>query len=387
MAKIHLMGAALVAAAVVTGCCDKKECAPEAEKAADAVAANAKDPNEAVITIGDRKLTRGEIDSDIAKILAAREQQIPENQIAQAKEYFAEQIAQEFLVNTVLSAKAAQLGITCTDEDLKARGDELLEAIKDRPDAPKTIDEVLAKHPLGKERGLKALKESVLIDKLLKAEAKDTTDYTAKAQEIIANIVKQNESLKDSEATALAKIKELKAELDKVPAEQKAEKFAELAKANSACPSSAKGGDLGEFTHGQMVPEFDEVSFKQDVGQISEPVKTRFGYHLILTTKKTPAVEAKDGAAGEPEKVQASHILIKAEQPQEVPELEKVVEYLKKSGERMAVNNYIIKALQEAKPVASDDFKKILPPPAEPEIPAEKPAENAETAVEKPAEK
>ena len=37
-----------------------------------------------------------------------------------------------------------------------------------------------------------------------------------------------------------------------------------------------------------MVPEFDEVSFKQEVGQISEPVKTRFGYHLILVTKKAP---------------------------------------------------------------------------------------------------
>ena len=136
-----------------------------------------------------------------------------------------------------------------------------------------------------------------------------------------------------------------------------------------------------------MVPEFDEVSFKQEVGQISEPVKTRFGYHLILTTKKIPAVEAKDGVAGEPEKVQASHILIKAEQPQEVPEVEKLVEYLKRSGERNAVNAYIIKAIQEAKPTASEDFQKILPPPAEPEAPVEKPAENAETAVEKPAEK
>ena len=380
MAKIHLMGAALVAAAVVTGCCDKKECAPEAEKAADAVAANAKDPNEAVITIGDRKLTRGEIDSDIAKILAAREQQIPENQIAQAKEYFAEQIAQEFLVNTVLSAKAAQLGITCTDEDLKARGDELLKAIKDRPDAPKTIDEVLAKHPLGKERGLKAFKESVLIDKLLKAEAKDTTDYTAKAQEIIANIVKQNESLKDSEATALAKIKELKAELDKVPAEQKAEKFAELAKANSACPSSAKGGDLGEFTHGQMVKEFDTVAFALPTNKVSEPVKTMFGYHLIMVTKKVPAVEAKGDKPAEPEKVQASHILVKSAKVQEVPKKEDVVKFAEKRDEREFMQDFVQKQIKAAKIEASEDYKRFLPPADEPKAPEAQP-------VEKPAEK
>ena len=195
MAKIHMMGAALVAAAVVTGCCDKKECAPEAEKSVEAAAA--KDPNESVLTIGDKKLTRGEVDADIAKILASGAKQISAEQIEQAKAYYAEQIVQEFLVNTVLSDKAAKLGISCTDEDLKARGDELMEVAKQRPDAPKSLDEIFAKHPLGKERALESFKTSVLIDKLLKAEATDTTDYTAKAKEIIDNIVKDAAALEN----------------------------------------------------------------------------------------------------------------------------------------------------------------------------------------------
>ena len=122
-----------------------------------------------------------------------------------------------------------------------------------------------------------------------------------------------NTTAAKEDAVALKKIKDLKAQLDKVPAAELAKKFAELAKANSACPSSAKGGDLGEFTHGQMVKEFDEVAFKLPVGKVSDPVKTQFGYHLILTTKKIPAVEAKGDQPAEPEKVQASHILIKAE--------------------------------------------------------------------------
>lgn len=57
---------------------------------------------------------------------------------------------------------------------------------------------------------------------------------------------------------------------------------AELAKAHSACPSGKSGGSLGQFTQGQMVPEFDAVIFSNlPLGEVSEPVKTQFGYHLI----------------------------------------------------------------------------------------------------------
>ncbi len=60
--------------------------------------------------------------------------------------------------------------------------------------------------------------------------------------------------------------------------------FEDAAKANSSCPSKARGGDLGFFAKGQMVPEFDEVAFKTKVGEISAPVKTQFGYHLVKVT-------------------------------------------------------------------------------------------------------
>lgn len=57
--------------------------------------------------------------------------------------------------------------------------------------------------------------------------------------------------------------------------------FGEIAKQHSQCPSGKSGGDLGEFSPGQMVKEFDTVVFKEEVGKTHGPVKTQFGFHLI----------------------------------------------------------------------------------------------------------
>ncbi len=58
--------------------------------------------------------------------------------------------------------------------------------------------------------------------------------------------------------------------------------FADVAKQHSKCPSGAKGGSLGNFNKGAMVPEFDAVIFSDlEIGKVSDPVKTQFGYHLI----------------------------------------------------------------------------------------------------------
>lgn len=64
--------------------------------------------------------------------------------------------------------------------------------------------------------------------------------------------------------------------------------FEDAAKAFSSCPSSAQGGDLGEFGRGQMVPEFDAACFEMAEGEVRGPVKTQFGFHLIKLEKKNP---------------------------------------------------------------------------------------------------
>ena len=57
--------------------------------------------------------------------------------------------------------------------------------------------------------------------------------------------------------------------------------FSSKAQEHSQCPSKARGGDLGHFGRGQMVPEFEKAAFALQVGELSEPVQTQFGFHLI----------------------------------------------------------------------------------------------------------
>lgn len=73
--------------------------------------------------------------------------------------------------------------------------------------------------------------------------------------------------------------------------------FAKIAEAHSDCPSAAKGGDLGVFPPAQMIPEFSAATAKLEIGEVSEPVESAFGYHVILRQAL-------------PRKVSAKHILV-----------------------------------------------------------------------------
>lgn len=95
--------------------------------------------------------------------------------------------------------------------------------------------------------------------------------------------------------------------------------FAEMAKKYSSDGSAKDGGDLGWFDQGQMVPEFDKTVFSMQLGTVSEPVKTQFGWHIIQLNDRKEEMDTPRGKT-EPEMVKkalASHILIAPEISQE----------------------------------------------------------------------
>jgi peptidyl-prolyl cis-trans isomerase C len=98
--------------------------------------------------------------------------------------------------------------------------------------------------------------------------------------------------------------------------------FAKLAKEKSKDPGAAEGGDLGYFTKDQMVPEFADVAFKMYPGQLSNPVKTQFGWHVIKVEDK------------------------RIKQP---PEFEKVKDQIEAYLARKAQSDFITKLRQSAK--------------------------------------
>ncbi|KAB3531149.1 peptidylprolyl isomerase [Alkaliphilus serpentinus] len=91
--------------------------------------------------------------------------------------------------------------------------------------------------------------------------------------------------LVEGEESALKVIDEIKGGLS----------FEEAANKYSKCPSNANGGDLGYFTKGRMVPEFEAAAFDLKLNELSQPVKTQFGYHIIeITDKKSEATRSFD---------------------------------------------------------------------------------------------
>lgn len=119
---------------------------------------------------------------------------------------------------------------------------------------------------------------------------------TVQARHILLSVGADDDE--ETRAAKRAKIEEIRAQLIAQDAD-----FAELAEAHSDCPSRQRGGDLGSFGRGQMVPPFEEAAFSQAPGVVGEVVETDFGYHLIEVidtqeARQAPMDEVRDHISG-----------------------------------------------------------------------------------------
>ena len=331
MKKLMIVGVAALGLCFA-GCNKKNDAAAggtnNVPPAAQAALGNS---TEVVVEIGGAKLTRGELDAEVnkfiemqmARVPLEQRSQIPPEQLEKMKGQVAEQYKQRFITKTLLTNEAAKKGLSATDADVTAFLNDIVKSFQGRPGAPATPEEFLEKHPMGAERVRAEIKTEVLVKKLVEKEIEPTVvvdqeEVKKQYNSIVSNITERakaptpdqvrashilikTDDKKDSDA-AKKEIDALHAQIKDLKGEELTKKFAELAKEKSDCPSKDKGGDLGAFGHGQMVPEFDKAAFEQEIGKIYAPVKSSFGWHLILVTEKIPA---KTPTAAEVEKIVA----------------------------------------------------------------------------------
>ena len=236
-----------------------------AAPAATAAAANAVSADTVVLTIGTEKITKAEFEQIFQQVVS---QMPPERRGAadspQAKRQLAEQLAEL----KALAQEARRLKIDQTPEaktQLAMRGDQLIAGM---------LFQQISKETKPSPADLQAYYDG----------HKNEWE-TVSARHILIRMKGSPVALKDgekdlSDEEALAKAKDLRAKI------AAGGDFAALAKAESDdVGSGANGGSLGEFTRGRMVPPFDEAAFTLKVNEVSEPVKTQFGYHIIQVTK------------------------------------------------------------------------------------------------------
>ncbi|TNF53960.1 hypothetical protein EP227_05100 [bacterium] len=141
----------------------------------------------------------------------------------------------------------------------------------------------------------------------------------------------------------------------------KGEDFEELAKSFSKDQSTAvKGGDLGFFGKGRMVPEFEQAAFSLKVGEVSEPVQTKFGYHIIK------GLEIKEGEQREFDEVKSIvERRLKAEKQKSL--FDTYIESLKGKAGVVEINEEELKELAQGEPAEEKSMISISP--AEPAAP------------------
>ncbi|MGG1631045.1 foldase protein PrsA [Rossellomorea sp. NRS-1567] len=196
----------------------------------------------------------------------------------------------EAALDTLIAEKIVELEGDKEDISVKdSEIDEELESMKDSYGGEEAFNEALASSGASLDSVKENIRSFLMTEKLLKDRISISDDQIKEYFEANKDSFAQEEQVEashilvDDEKSA----QEVKKKLDD------GGNFAELAKEYSTDTSNAEsGGELGFFAKGEMVTEFDEKAFAMKKGEISEPVKTEFGYHIIKVTDKKDAKEA-----------------------------------------------------------------------------------------------
>jgi peptidyl-prolyl cis-trans isomerase C len=201
-----------------------------------------------------------------------------------AQQQLGPKILEQFIAQSVLMKAAEEAGIEVSEEEKSeafARLDEQLQA------QGSSLEESLKNTPVGESFLKDELVRGLHINRYLAERLPEIPQPTdAEVDAVISRIPEtvharhiliQHADTDDAEARAA---KREKAEGLRTQLLEGAD-FAELARQHSEGPSAPRGGDLGRFHRGKMVPPFENAAFSQEVGEIGEIVETRFGFHII----------------------------------------------------------------------------------------------------------
>jgi len=253
-------------------------------------------PADPLARVNGTVINRGEVDRAVKVMLAQSRmsQPLPPETMKRAEEAALDQLTSAEL----LYQAALKLEIKDLDKQIEEKVAKNREKFPSEEAFEKALKEV--------DMTLKEMKEftrkDIIIGNFVEKQFADKTavsDADAKAfyNENLERYFKKSESVKASHiligADEKASAEDKKKAKEKAEAllkrVKKGEDFAALAKSDSTCPSSAQGGDLGNFGKGQMVPAFEKAAFGLKPGEVSDVVETQFGYHIIKLTEKHEA--------------------------------------------------------------------------------------------------
>lgn len=226
--------------------------------------------------------------------------QVPHRLAMMYKQRTLQQVIDDHLITRELD----KVGVEVSDEEVEEKYEEFRERFPDED----AFNQFLDRSQVTVEKIKEDMRKSERLKKHLeqkydiKVDEKAAREYYDKNSESFEKKerVKARHILLKTDGKDKKKDGEAKKKAEELAKKAKGgEDFATLAKTHSEGPSAKRGGSLGFFPKGRMVPEFDKVAFKLGEGEVSDPVKTRFGYHVIKVEEKKeagkqPFAEAKE---------------------------------------------------------------------------------------------